>query len=101
LDPLDLLKIVKDLGFPIWAAVVLYAAITITRAVTRVTEELRASDVLLKQTLTEHIEEHRENIAQTDKRIALMEQLLARHDDNIDSIWDRLNANSGQFRAMP
>ncbi len=93
MDLTELLSIAQKLGFPLWSAAVVFAAVSITRAVTRVMTELRGRDELLQKTLMEHI-------AHSDKRSALMEQLLERHDDNIGTIFRRLD-NSGNFRTLP
>lgn len=78
------LDLLTKLGFPIWAGVVLWAAVKITHAVNFALADLRARDGLLQESMEKHI-------AQSDTRISLIEQLLQRHDRSIEQIWVRIN----------
>lgn len=102
MDPISLetlLKLSEAFGLPVWI-IVFVGAVTVTlRSAKKLVAELRARDALLQKVLTNHITENTKAAAQTDKRIALMEQLIERHDDNIESMWNRIN--SGNFRAAP
>lgn len=76
------LEIAGKLGFPIWAAVVLWATVKITHAVSAGIEDLRQRDTSLQKAIEAHV-------AQSDTRVSLIEQLLQRHDRSIDQLWDK------------
>jgi hypothetical protein len=84
-------KLVSAFGLPFWAGMVLWGFYQIRRLLSGAIEALRARDDRIETMLDHHI-------ASTDKRIALLEQLLSRHDRNIEDIWERLS-NSGQFKS--
>lgn len=80
------LELFEKLGFPLWSGVVLWAAIKINHTVHDGLSDLRQRDENLQRALEQHI-------AKSDTRIALIEQLLRRHDDNIESLWTRISEN--------
>lgn len=81
-----LAELIEKLGFPVWAAVVLWAAVKFNRTVHDGLTDLRMRDASLQKALEEHI-------AKADVRIALIEQLLRRHDASLESLWERLEIN--------
>lgn len=96
------LHILERLGFPIWAAVVFWAAIKISHAVTAGLNDLKARDAELQRAMiaqgTQLQNAMNDHISKADIRIALIEQLLKRHDDSIEAIWTRFDQHNGSPR---
>ena len=69
----SLLDLLKDLGFPLWAGVVLWAAVAITRMVRDGLNRLERASLSFETRFALHI-------AEADKRFALIEALLQAHD---------------------
>lgn len=89
-----LAKIVAAFGAPFWAGTVLWLFYQIWKLLRHAIEALKQRDDSLQKLLDTHI-------ATTDKRLALMEQLLNRHEDNIETLWDRLDSGSFRNNARP
>jgi hypothetical protein len=69
----------QDIGFPMWSAVVLYAVIRITSIVRLGAMRLEEND----RKFNERFEIH---IVEADKRMSLIEQLLEKHDQEIQEL---------------
>jgi hypothetical protein len=86
-------KVISAFGLPFWFSVILWAFFQIRKLLSGAIEALRKRDDSLQKIVEDHI-------AHTDKRIALMEQLITRHDRNIETIWQRMDTTNG-FREIP
>ena len=80
----SLLDLLKDLGFPLWAGVVLWAAIAITRMVRDGLNRLERSNLSFESRFAAHI-------AESDKRMSLIESLLQAHDREITELKNGRN----------
>jgi len=96
------LSILERLGFPIWAAVVFWAALKISHSVASGLSELKLRDAELQKAMLEQgtrlqaaMNDH---ISKADVRISLIEQLLRRHDDSIEAIWAKFDQHNGSPR---
>ena len=90
IDP-TVLQLLQDLGFPLWAGVVLWAAIAITRMVRDGLTRLEKSNLSFEQRFAVHI-------AESDKRMALIEALLQSHDREIHDLKQATNGNNHAVR---
>ena len=80
----SLLDLLKDLGFPLWAGVVLWAAIAITRMVRDGLNRIERSNISFESRFATHI-------AESDKRMSLIESLLQAHDREITELKNGRN----------
>ena len=80
----SLLDLLKDLGFPLWAGVVLWAAIAITRMVRDGLNRIERSNLSFEGRFATHI-------AESDKRMSLIESLLQAHDREITELKNGRN----------
>ena len=81
---MELIELFKALGFPLWAGVVLWAAISVTKMVRDGLARVEASTVSFETRFAAHI-------AESDKRMALMEALLRAHDRELQEL--KVNTN--------
>ena len=72
----SVIDIIKDLGFPLWAGVVFWVAVSVTRLVRDGLDRLERSNLSFETRFAVHI-------AEADKRMALIEALLQAHDREI------------------
>jgi hypothetical protein len=79
LDINQIAQLFQEIGFPLWAAVVFYAVIRITTIVRLGVMRLEEND----RKFNERFEIH---IVEADKRMSLIEQLLEKHDQEIQEL---------------
>ena len=80
------LDIIKDLGFPLWAGVVLWSAIMFIKLVRDGLARLERSNLSFEIRFATHV-------AEADKRMALIEALLHAHDREI------IDLKNGRFNT--